>query len=75
MMQEISHEHRSTISTKRERVERSKDHKESAKEEQAIGQSTLRKGTGRKEDQYPFLMRFGIQMADSAYECEMPQRP
>jgi len=58
MMQEISHEHRSTISTKRERVERRKDHKESAKEEQAIGQSTLRKGTGRKEDQYPFLLRF-----------------
>jgi hypothetical protein len=55
-MQEISHEHRSTISTKRERVERRKDHKESAKEEQAIGQSTLRKGTGRKEDQYPFLL-------------------
>jgi hypothetical protein len=56
VMQDISHEHRSTISTKRERVERRKDHKESAKEEQAIGQSTLRKGTGRKEDQYPFLL-------------------
>ena len=62
-------------SVQREKWWKDKDHTEKFKEDYTIGQGTLRKGNDRKEDQYPFLMRFGIQMADSAYECEMPQRP
>jgi hypothetical protein len=62
-------------SVQKEKWWKDKDHTEKFKEGYTIGQGSLRKGTDRKEDQYPFLMRLGIRMADSAYECEMPQRP
>ena len=45
-------------SVQKEKWWKDKDHTEKFKEGYTIGQGTLRKGTGRKEDQYPFLMRF-----------------
>ena len=51
-------------SVQREKWWKDKDHTEKFKEDYTIGQGTLRKGTDRKEDQYPFLMRFEIRMTD-----------
>jgi hypothetical protein len=42
-------------SVQKEKWWKDKDHTEKFKEGYTIGQGTLRKGTDRKEDQYPFL--------------------
>lgn len=47
-------------SVQREKWWKDKDHTEKFKEDYTIGQGTLRKGTDRKEDQYPFLMCFRV---------------
>ena len=68
-------------SVQREKWWKDKDHTEKFKEDYTIGQGTLRKGTDRKEDQYPFLLRSGnsddrsgLRMKIAAAACKQSLR-